>query len=461
MLFERFKILIEEKKLIEPNSTVLVAVSGGVDSVVLLHLLSQMRTEKKLKLVIAHLNHGIRGDEADADEHFVRQVAKQYSYQHFSKKVNTPHYAKKFKMSLETAARELRYDFLKKTAEKVGANLIALGHNANDQAETILAHFIRGAGLAGLAGMRMKKDIFVRPLLNFKRYEIENYAVQASLNFREDSSNRDVAYQRNRLRYQLIPTLEKDYNPQLVDALLRAAETFEENDQFLRTLATELYQKMSTKNNDKIVLDIRLFLKYLSIIQKYVIFEAVENIGLSRTSLSSARISRIIQLAQRGRSGTRASLSGNWEVVVNGTFLVFMSKDLPTFKILLSKGEEYFETNRGWIFRSTLVSREEMVANLGKDRAVEFVDADKIPDKLQLRTWQTGDRFIPFGLKGKKKVSDYFIDEKIPNHLRRSIPILTCEKGIIWICGYRLSETFRVQKSTSSVLKLEYREDHG
>ena len=227
MLFERFKILIEEKKLIEPNSTVLVAVSGGVDSVVLLHLLSQMRTEKKLKLVIAHLNHGIRGDEADADEHFVRQVAKQYSYQYFSKKVNTPHYAKKFKMSLETAARELRYDFLKKTAEKVGANLIALGHNANDQAETILAHFIRGAGLAGLAGMRMKKDIFVRPLLNFKRYEIENYAVQASLNFREDSSNRDVAYQRNRLRYQLIPTLEKDYNPQLVDALLRAAETFE------------------------------------------------------------------------------------------------------------------------------------------------------------------------------------------------------------------------------------------
>ncbi len=457
MLLERFKTGIEERGLLTSGEKVLAAVSGGVDSVVLLDLLNNCASEKRLQILVAHLHHGIRGAEADEDEKFVARLAASYGYNYFTKRVDAPHYAKAHKLSIEAAARELRYNFLNRTALHNGAGVIALGHNADDQAETVLDHLLRGAGLAGLAGMPYKRDNVIRPLLQFRREEIIEYAKEAGLAFREDSTNRDVRYRRNKIRHELLPMLEQ-YNPQVRDALCRTSRVLDENEEFLRWYATEVIEKIGTEKNDKIILDIPLFLKYLTIIRKYVLFEIADKIGITRYSLSFGTVARLLHLVEKGRSGAKIPLAEDWLAQIHGNSLVFSRQQSISFNVTLKKGETYVHPDLGWTFRSIRVKKEEMESELGGRSTVEFVDEDKIPGDLQLRNWRRGDRFAPIGLKGAKKVADFFVDAKIPGHLRGSIPILTCEKGIIWICGYRLSETFKVTESTSNLLKLEFGE---
>jgi tRNA(Ile)-lysidine synthase len=393
------------------------------------------------------------------DAEFVGQCAKKNNLQFYTEKADTPGYAKQTHISLETAARDLRYGFLNRIAQETDARYVALGHNANDQAETLLDHLLRGAGLAGLGAMPFQRDIFIRPLLCFKRAEIEEYAQQHKLPFREDSSNQDMQYRRNKLRHGLIPVLQKEYNPQVVDALVRAGNSLRECDVYIKEVASAALEEIGRIENNKILLDISLFLNYLNIIKKYILFAAVEKAGISRYSLNYEKLNRILQLAHNNRSSSSISLSRSWQILVSNDCLVICPKQIKKFDVQLKSGDLYRHGELNWVFQSTIVDKVEMEENRGKSRYVEFIDADLITGALRLRSWRSGDRFKPLGFKGTKKVSDFFVDEKVPLFRRQEIPILECDTGIIWVCGCRLSEDFKISNKTQHILKLEFCEE--
>lgn len=461
MLLARFENNLRDWELVAPGQTVVVAVSGGVDSMVLLDLFARIRETWRLHLVVAHLNHALRGEEADRDQAFVKARAGDYGLRMIVGRADVPAYARQHHLSHEAAARMLRYDFLRRTALAAQADRVALGHHANDQAETLLDHLLRGAGLAGLGGMWWRRGILVRPLLDVTRGEILAYACERQLPFCEDSSNADRRIRRNRLRHELLPLLASQYNPRLVQALARACQAMQEADQGLRTLAAQLLTRDGKSEGGKIVLDIATFLRYLLVLQKYVLWEAVEEVGGERRQLDSRRLERVLRLAKKGRPGSRVSLGSGLEATISGRSLVIGGTAYEPFLLEVEIGKEVVEPRHGFTFRCGPVAVGEFQAQVGRSRAVEFIDAEQVRGQLRLRSWQPGDRLIPLGMDEAKKVSDVFVDAKVPYHRRRLIPLLECEAGIIWLCGVRLDERFRVTGNTKRVLKLEFHADYG
>ncbi len=461
MLLARFENNLRDRELVAPGQTVVVAVSGGVDSMVLLDLFARIRESWRLHLVVAHLNHALRGEEADRDQAFVEARAGDYGLRTIVERADVPAYARHHHLSCEAAARILRYDFLRRAALAVKADRVGLAHHANDQAETLLDHLLRGAGLAGLGGMWWRRDVLVRPLLDVTRDEILAYARERQVPFCEDSSNADRRIRRNRLRHELLPLLAAQYNPRVVEALARACQAMQEADQGLRTLAGQLLTRDGKFEGGKIVLDIATFLRYLLVLQKYVLWEAVEEVGGERRQLDSPRLERVFQLAKKARPGSKVSLGGGLEAAISGRFLVIGPAAHEPLLLEVEIGKEVVEPSRGFSFRCGPVTVEEYQAQPGRSPAVEFVDAGQIRGQLRLRSWQPGDRFIPLGMGKAKKVSDVFVDAKVPYHRRSLIPLLECETGIIWVCGVRLDERFRVTSNTKRVLKLEFHADYG
>jgi tRNA(Ile)-lysidine synthase len=461
MLLARFEKCLREHRLVAPGQTVLVAVSGGVDSMVLLDLFACIQEPWRLQLVVAHLNHGLRGKEADRDQTFVSTRAGHYGLPVVTERADVAGYARQRHLSREAAAREVRYDFLRRAAQQAGAERVALGHHANDQAETFLDHLLRGAGLAGLGGMWWQRDIFVRPLLGFTRAELTEYATHHRLPFCEDSSNVDLRMRRNRLRHELVPHLASHYNPRVVEALSRACQAFQEADQGLRIIAARQLARDGREEGGKIVLDIAEFLRYLSVTQKYVLMDVVERMGGRRSQLDSRTLERVLRLVRQARPGTRVSLGGGIEAAVSGRYLVIGPSAQGSFCLPVHIGREVADPARGFVFKCSPATREEFQALRGTSPAVEFVDAGQVEEPLRLRSWQRGDRFFPLGMQESKKLSDFFIDAKVPHHRRHLVPLLECAKGIIWVCGLRLDERFRVTDKTRQLLRLEFHSDYA
>jgi len=460
MLLARFEKNLREHELVAREDTVLVAVSGGVDSMVLLDLFVRIQGPWGLHLVVAHLNHALRGEEADRDQAFVSKRAAEYGLPMLSERVDVTAYARQHRLSLEAAARTVRYDFLRRAAHNVGADCIALAHHANDQAETLLDHLLRGAGLAGLGGMWWRRDILVRPLLNFTRQEIVAYARQRQLPYCEDSSNIDRRIRRNRLRHELMPLLVAHYNPRVVEALVRAGQAIQEADHGLRALAAERLRQDGHLEGGKIVLDIAAFLRYLLVVQKYVLWEAVERMGGERSQLDSRRLERVLQLVRKARPGSRVSLGGGLEAAISGRCLVIGKSTPEPLLLRVEIGQEIVDPARGFTFRCTPATWDDFHAQCGKSPEVEFVDGGQIKGHMLLRSWQPGDRFVPLGMKETKKLSDFFVDAKVPHHRRRLVPLLECKAGIIWVCGLRLDDRFRVTNKTENLLKVEFHADY-
>lgn len=461
MLIARFEKCLQEHQLVAPGQTVLVAVSAGVDSMVLLDLFARIRGPWRLRLVVAHLNHGLRGKEADRDEIFVSARASDYGLTVVTERADVAGYALERRLSREAAAREVRYDFLRRAAQQVNADRVALGHHANDQAETFLDHLLRGAGLAGLGGMWWQRDIFVRPLLGFTRSELTEYATQHQLPFCEDSSNVDLRIRRNRLRHELLPLLATHYNPRVVEVLSRACQAFQEADQGLRIIAAQQLARDSREEGGKIVLDIAEFLRYLSVTQKYVLMEAVERMGGWRCQLDSRTLERVLRSVRQARPGTRVSLGRGIEAAVSGRYLVIGPSAQAPFWLPVHIGQEVVDPARRFAFKCSPAALDEFQALRGTSPALEFVDAGEVRGPLRLRSWQRGDRFFPLGMQESKRLSDFFIDAKVPQHRRNLVPLLECDNGIVWVCGLRLDERFRVTNKTKQVLKLEFQGDYA
>jgi tRNA(Ile)-lysidine synthase len=451
----RFHEFGRRRHLIEDRNTIIAAVSGGADSTVLLDLLAREQEAYGLTIVVAHFNHQLRGAEADGDEQFVAQRARHYGFEFYVERANTAEYARLGKLGIQEAARELRYAFFEKLLISGGFDRIATAHNADDNAETILLNIFRGAGVQGLSGIPVYRDDrkIIRPLLFAQRSDIEEYAKAERLAFRTDSSNKKDHYTRNFLRHNILPPLKKEVNPNLVQTLSRSADLFRELEAFLTYTARQSYEMLLTrKSDDELHVSIPRLRGNPVLLQQYIIMIAAEQ--LAHKKLDYDQVNAILDLTE-GLTGSWVAIAKEYVVFRDRENLVMRKTDpVSDFRITVQPNHRYeFERFR---FASEVV--ESTQAQFNADGTSEFIDADAVTSgELVLRSWSDGDSFVPLGMKAKKKISDFFVDAKIPIYEKHQIPILETRDGqVVWVCGQRIDDRFKITNETRRVMKLEF-----
>lgn len=451
----RFNTFIRKQDLLRAGDRLLLAVSGGIDSVVLLDLCLKVQSCWDLTLAVAHVNHGLRGRLADRDEAFVRDLIRLRGLPFYSIKVDAKKYSIMLKLSIEEGAREVRFRFLESLLNRLEFNRLALGHQANDQAETILMNLLRGSGLRGLGGIRPKRGRIIHPLLFASRQEIESHAESQRLNFVDDASNRDKHFLRNQIRWDVIGKLEKIIGSHVVSSICRAGKAASETEAFLESMAQKARRQiMVAETSSEIVLDIPKFLHYTKAVQKALLIQILEE-TFTQNRIRSFEILRILRLAEEGRSGRVVELGNDVHVVRSRDELAFVKKhpSLPQTPVFV--GQVVDLDDIGVRFKSTLFSKKKENIVFINDSTVEYIDYDALPFPLTLRSYHPGDWFIPLGMGGKKKLHDFFVDERVPVYRRSSIPLLVGGERILWVVGYRIDDRFKVTEKTDRVLKLE------
>jgi len=459
MLLRTVRATIQKYNMFKPRDVVVVAVSGGPDSVGLLHILHSLRDIYNITLHAAHLEHGIRGKEALEDLDFVKEFCSRLGVPLVSRHDDVPAYAKQRKMSLEAAARKLRYRFLEDVLEAVGGTKIATGHNANDQAETILLNILRGTGFAGLSGIRPAvQGRIVRPLIEATRAEIEDYLKHKGLRFRIDSSNLDDRYERNKIRQMLIPMLEKEFNPRIVSTLARTASLFAMIDEYFRERVTEAAQLCCSEKDGRTIVNLEAFGELPLLVRMATIYSVLRSYEEDEQVATFDTVSAVLNLADRSKSGSRIDVGSGIVALKEYDHLV-IGRDLAladSYEVRLEvPGKTEVDCADCAIEVEILDERpgKGEVFRSGESAYFDF-RALKLP--LVARSWREGDRFVPFGLAGSKKVHDIFIDEKVPVSERARIPIICDKEGIIWVAGVRRADRARVTDETETIIKITY-----
>jgi tRNA(Ile)-lysidine synthase len=452
LLQSRFVQFVRTNNLIRSGDCILLALSGGVDSVVLTDLLLTLRSELAIQVGAAHLNHRIRGDEADRDEDFVKNMCRERQIICHSSRQDVHQYGRQHKKSLETAARECRYQFLKSVASENHFNKIATGHSASDQVETIIDHWLRGSGVRGLSGMPPLQGEIIRPLLFATRKEIDHYAQENGLQFCQDSSNADLNFKRNRIRHLLLPMLQQHFNPNMPATLLRMGNIMREIDGYLaREAEAALQNCVKHKTPSKIILDIHQYLAYFNIIKKYMLLCAFSELAGGTRYITFDMFDRIETLVYNRLTGSHLQISEDAELYVNRDELVIQHRSDTAKNLTIPHLQGLFRLWEG--FTLEIKHAETTLAEIEKNTNpnIAWVDTDKIQLPLTVRTFKRGDMFFPLNLDGSKKVSDFFINSKVPVYQRTDIPILESQGQIVWICGYRQDDRFKITHNTKNV----------
>jgi tRNA(Ile)-lysidine synthase len=483
---------MQSEGLVSAGDTVVVGVSGGPDSLCLLHLLGRCRDRLGIQLHVAHLNHLIRGADADADAQFVTDVAAQYDMPCTIVKRDVPAIAKQNKLAIEEAARRARYAFLMQVAGQIGATRIAVGHNAGDQSETILMHWLRGAGLAGLRGMlpatRMTdlrliappslaqaRDIWlIRPLLQTPRAEIERYCARHDLKPRFDRSNLDTTLFRNKLRHELLPYLEQTYKPNLSAILRRSAQVIRQDYDLLSQLRDDAWERTTVHHTDDLVVFGKAAWQSLHrALQRALVRRAVQQLRWNLRDVSFEHVETAIEVARQGQAGAQATLPRGLMLTVGYSRLfvadagTIPSPDFPALTCdrldITVPGSTTLPGENGCV-HVTIVPVES-VSGWGEndDTWCAFLDADVLGQRLALRRRRDGDRFCPLGMKGKKKlVSELLVNAKVLAWWRDEVPLLVRQDDeIMWVCGWHIDERAKISEQTSrvAVIRFEYKRE--
>ena len=454
----RFKIFISAKDLIHPTDHILIALSGGPDSVAMFDLFMQIMDDLNIHISVAHFNHGLRGAEADNDAKFVSDLCQRSGIECYTEKGNVAKFARDNKLAIEQAARLKRYEFLDRVAANILADKVATGHTQNDQAETVLYHFLRGSGFRGLRGIPLKRGQYIRPILWASRKQILEYLDARNLGYRIDSTNFDVKFVRNKIRHELLPEIKSKYNPNIISALYKLSDVTNEGEEFLYYTGQKAFEKcLIFRNTTKIVLDILSFLTYFKIQQKYMIIIALEELGRVEYIFNYNIFEQIIQSVLKKKSGKKIIIDKDFQISIAGSELVIARKSVSTVPvtIMIDLKKDTYSLWDGWILKIQDVDKSEITKQITANPDVEIVDKAKLTFPIIIRTLKRGDRFYPLNLGKSKKLSDFFIDEKVPFYIRDRIPILLCGDEIIWICGYRLDDRFKVTDQTTVGMKLE------
>lgn len=462
MLTKKVLETIQRENLIEQNDRVLVALSGGADSVALLYALNHLKKELGIQLFAAHLNHQIRGIQAHEDALFSFHVSSKNNIRCFLKSVNVPEMAMEKKMSMEEAARAARYEMLLTLKEQLHCNKIALAHNLDDQAETIIMRILRGTGLNGLRGIAYKReDGVIRPLMDVKRYEIEEFCSLNEIDYITDNTNYDNVYTRNKVRLELLPFIEEHFACNIKEILARMSHGIREDSIYLEDNAHQLFASLHQRIEDYAVqFEIESLEPLSSAMVKRLLKFAYAELTGNAEGLESIHLDDALKLMHNPKSGLKANFPKGIIVEKKGYHLYVTKKPIESeevefqYEIVLDGITVVPEL--GIEIDTRVISREKSKL-LSASSNIKAFDFEKIKGPLVVRNRRVGDRIKPLGFNGRKKIKDIFIDKKIPQHSRGRIPIITDDEKIIWIVGHDISDESKIVDSTKKVVRLTVR----
>lgn len=421
---------LNEKKL-------LLAVSGGIDSMVLVHLCHQL----KLDFSVAHCNFQLRGNESNGDEKFVRLKTEKLKVPIFIQKFDTKSIAETQKLSIQLAARKLRYDWFYKLMNENGFDYILTAHHLDDSLETFLINFTRGSGLDGLIGIPEQNDKIVRPLLIFSRNEIETFAQENQITWREDSSNSSDKYLRNKLRHDVIPIL-KELNPSLLSSFENTIKNLKQSQSLVDDASKMVYEKVASEQENQIVFNLDLLLAYQN-------YQAYLFSWLSRFGFTDWDSVYDLVSAQSGKQ----VMSDSHVLLKNRNTLLLFSRKENSEEVIyqIDKAQKQVKVPLNLTFCNVSDISVQPTNTI-------FVDAEKLQFPLTIRKWEEGDFFQPFGMNGKKKVSKFFKDEKFSMLEKNEIWLLCSNDKIVWIIGKRQDERFKITETTTKIIQINYTE---
>lgn len=455
-MIEKIKQTITQCGLLKLNEKVLVGLSGGPDSTALAVMLAQIAPEMGLQLIVAHFNHGLRGEESNEDEREARRLAKKLHLFFVSRKMDKTEVPKG--LSPEDFYRRERYQFFNDVAKSNHAGKIALGHNLQDQAETVLLHLLRGSGLEGLKGiMPLRDGKYIRPLIEVSRQEIISFLDEAGIDYRKDSSNENKLHLRNKIRLELLPYLKNEYNPKIDETLAQMTEILREENKFIKEYVDKaLKSSCIKKQKNKIVLNMEYLNMLPLAIQRRLLKELLENFSSQRNGITFLHINSLGKLLHNRESGKKICLPFGIEarreyenlILERTKACVKQIEYLYSVKIPCS----IYLAERNLTVRLQLVEKNKINFNV---KNKDYFDWDKIRFPLVLRNRREGDWFQPLGMTGRQKLKSFFIDHKITQQKRNEIMLLADQQAVIWIENMHLSDQVKITPETKNVLELE------
>ena len=495
-LEQRVLGFIQQHHLVSGGDKLLAAVSGGPDSVCLLHILVKLQDELGIRLHVAHLNHQLRGAESEADAEYVADLSRQLGIPATIEGRDVKGYQKQKRLSLEETAREVRYSFLAQVAGSIGTERVAVGHTMDDHIETILMHLIRGTGTRGLRGLQpvtlwqsaANRLTIIRPLLEISHQETEDYCHQHQLMPRLDASNLSLSPLRNRIRQQLLPLLES-YNPRVAEALLRTGRIASDDIDFLDEQIARLWDEVVQEQEKTIILDKERFDQMPAALKRYLLRASAEKLLGSAKDIEMRHIEEMMSLATKP-AGKRLSLPGGLIFSIEYNQYRLTSDFAALSPIPRLEGEAQLNIPGqtlipGWRIEATIIdpstvkgkpeganAPSEIITPLPlikgkgtqgmgliKNDFTTYLDLAKTGDRLLVRPRQRGDRFQPLGMSQPKKVGEFMIDAKIPQAWRGQIPIVCSPEHILWVVGWRTDERAKVTDNTKQILCLKFERD--
>ncbi len=457
MLLHRVRRTIDHFHLLDQSDRLVVGVSAGADSMVLLNVLNTYRQTFNLTLIVAYVNHGLRPKESEEEAKFVQKECDRLALTFECGTFNVKEFQRVGGFSVQEAARRLRFYFFDQLLQKYQAQKIALGHHADDQVETFLLRLMRGAGLQGLKGiLPVREGRVIRPLLEVWRHEIETFAYQHSIPFLTDASNLKKDYLRNRLRLHLIPLLEKEYQPNVKQVLLRTSAILREENDYLEREAEKVYRNMVGVEGEALTFHYTAYQSLHPAIQWRVIQKALRDLyGKEREDVE---VPKIFKKLQQSSPSYRQELPFGicMEKRYNKVQLVRKKvEDIPPFEVELNSPGRTFveEIGREVVIEEMSVREQDCIPKTSPDTAL--LDYQVLQFPLRIRNFRPGDRFQPLGVKGTQKLKEFFIDHKIPRFERQRVPLLISGERIVWVIGYRIDECARIGSKTKKILKVK------
>jgi tRNA(Ile)-lysidine synthase len=461
----RVRHYIDQERLLAKNESLLVAVSGGPDSVALLHVLVSLRELCGIsRITVLHFDHQLRADASAADRDFVKALTETLGLALHAASEDVHAHRHRHHLSLEMAARACRHRFFRDALNRFEANAVAVGHTANDQAEEILLRLIRGTGPSGMAGMRPRTtDKLIRPLLFATRREIIAYLKDQRLSFRDDASNSDPTHQRNAVRHSILPALERHFHPRVTEVLCRHARLVADEESLWQKLTENHWSSVcAAEEAFRIVLRGRELLALHPALQRRLLRNALGRLQANLQGVYAVHLEAIHELLAGVAPGRWIHLSGGLRAVVEGEFLI-LSREPREASPIVEK--DFTQTMCGpGLYRypsfelALSVSELSLPPKVGSFPAAPetaWLDAGSVRWPLYLRFWKDGDRFYPLGLGGSKKLQDFFVDSKIPERERRRVPLLCDQEKICWVAGYRLDDRVKVTPQSTCILVVE------
>ncbi|HBG7267662.1 tRNA lysidine(34) synthetase TilS [Clostridioides difficile] len=459
MIFDKVLSTINKHNLIQKGDKIVLGLSGGPDSVCLLHVLNRLKKDFNIEIYAAHLNHQIRGIEAQKDALYVSKLCEDMGIIFFVKSINVPKYCENEGLSLEEGARKLRYEMFYEIKDKIKANKIAIGHNLNDQAETVMMRIMRGTGLKGLKGIDYIRDnCIIRPILDVERNEIEEYCEAYNLNPRIDKTNLENIYTRNKIRLDLLPYMKDNFNSNVIESIVRMSNSLKSDNDYIEKEAEAKFREVSNiKEKGFVEINLDDFVCLHDAIKVRVLRNSIKHILGDTNFVDQRHIEDIMSLEDNSKVNKMLTLPRN--------IFVYRKKDsiiLTNEEIVNEEIEFYYNVpSNGFIkikelkqIIETQVMSIDRYKSMKLDNSSKGFDFNKVKGGIVIRSRRQGDK-IKLAM-GSKKVKDLFIDLKIPREERCKIPIITDSEGIICVGDYKISENYKIDENTKEVLKIKF-----